>query len=232
MSLPNIFFEGIGGCLFTSIKFRSQGITRSDGNRITSAFSKCGLWVSGDDFPFLTSYKIWVLINLTFGFIVCRGHTRMRMKPASWEERGHYRVVSRSVGPSSQGCTCTCRSWAWWEPYRWHTPASVHLFTPGIQISPLTFAWLCWILEPGFCAIQLFCAGFQVPWVVDWLRPIGPDNSYSLAACQLRELLRAWAALCPLERESQRAPHTAQWPVRISKAMGRSRRGNILCGLL
>lgn len=138
LCLSPTFFSGDWGCLFTSIKFRSQGITRSDGNRITSAFSKCGLWASGDDFPFLTSCKIWVLINLTFGFIVCRGHTRMRMKPASWEERGHYRVVSRSVGPSSQGCTHTCRSWVWWEPYRWHTPASVHLFTPGI--SPLTFA--------------------------------------------------------------------------------------------
>lgn len=150
------FFQGVGADFFTSIKFRSQGITRLDGNWITWAFPKCGLWGSGDDFPFLTCCKIWVLINLTFGFIVCRGHIRMRMKPASWEKRGHYRVVSRSIGPSSQGCTRNCRSWVWWEPYRWHTTASVHLFTPGIQISPLTFAWLCWILEPGFLCHSAF----------------------------------------------------------------------------
>lgn len=83
LCLFSTFFSGVLGVSFHSIKSRSQGITRSDGNRITSAFPKCGLWGSGDDFPFLTSCKIWVLINVTFGFIVCRGHTRMRMKPAS-----------------------------------------------------------------------------------------------------------------------------------------------------
>lgn len=117
-------------------------------------FPMCGCRGRGDDFPFLTSCEVWVSIIWTFGFIIYHGRIRMGMKPASWEERDHCGVVSRSilltvvhvfVGPGFAGSLIAGVS------LPLHTSS-----LSGIQISPSTFARLGWILEPRFSCQSAF----------------------------------------------------------------------------